>query len=203
MIGDDEELKPPTGPRSTLLHQKAIRATQELLQEAGYSAATIDAIAARAGISKVTLYNHWPSRTAIIAKSYGLMMQDALTIPDTGDVVQDLSIYLKGIVRFYASDLGGVFAQLLASCIQEPSARVYFHKYFLDKRRAGFATILDRAAARGEIVKSMDRDDMIDMFFGPLVYRLISGHAPLTENSVDRLVPMALNGFRNRPGDAR
>lgn len=188
-------MTPPEGTRSARLHQNAIRATQELLHEGGYPAATIDAIAARAGVSKVTLYNHWPSRTAVIAKSFGLMMRDALPIPDTGDFAQDLSIYLKNIVRFYRSDLGAVFAQLLASCVQDPAASVYFHKYFLAERRASFAVIWQRAAARTDVAEAVDLDDMIDMFFGPLVYRLMSGHAELTEASVDQLVHTALHGL--------
>lgn len=189
------EHQPPDSPRSARIHQQAIVATQELLAEGGYGAATIDAIAARAGISKVTLYNHWPSRTAIIANSFGLMMIDALPIPDTGDFTRDLTIYLKRIVRFYRSDLGTVFAQLLASCVQDPVASSYFNKYFLDERRDTFSTIWRRAVARDEVDESVDIDDMIDLFFGPLVYRLISGHTELTESSVDGLVRVAVNGL--------
>ncbi|MCU1644978.1 MAG: TetR/AcrR family transcriptional regulator [Nocardia sp.] len=189
------EHQPPDSPRSARLHQQAIVATQQLLTEGGYGAATIDAIAARAGISKVTLYNHWPSRSAIIANSFGLMMIDALPIPDTGDFTQDLTIYLKSIVRFYRSDLGSVFAQLLASCVQDPVTSVYFNKYFLDERRDTFSAIWRRAVLRDEVDESVDIDDMIDMFFGPLVYRLITGHTELTESSVDGLIRAALGGL--------
>lgn len=189
------ERQPPDSPRSARLHQQAITATQELLAEGGYGAATIDAIAARAGMSKVTLYNHWPSRTAIIANSFGLMMINALPIPDTGNFTEDLTIYLKCIVHFYRSDLGSVFAQLLASCLADPAASAYFNKYFLDERRDTFANIWRRAVLRDEVDDTVDIDDMIDLFFGPLVYRLISGHAELTESSVDRLVRAAVGGL--------
>ncbi|WP_280449850.1 TetR-like C-terminal domain-containing protein [Nocardia brasiliensis] len=192
------EHRPPDSPRSARLHQQAIVATQELLREGGYAAATIDAIAARAGMSKVTLYNHWPSRTAIIANSFGLMMIDALPIPDTGSFTQDLTIYLKSIVGFYRSDLGSVFAQLLASCVQDPVASTYFNRYFLDERRTTFAAIWHRAVGRGEVDDSVDVDDMVDIFFGPLVYRLISGHTELTEDSVDRLIRAAVGGLGKR-----
>ena len=58
-------IKPtPNGARSARIHRLLLQVTGLLLDEGGLPAATVDAIAERSGVSKATIYNHWPSRTA-------------------------------------------------------------------------------------------------------------------------------------------
>jgi AcrR family transcriptional regulator len=63
----------------------------------GLAAATVDAIAARSGVSKATIYKHWPARTAVVAEGFGGMMSDALPLPDTGSAVGDFTAVSCGI----------------------------------------------------------------------------------------------------------
>ncbi len=74
----------PATPRSIKVHEAAVAATRELLHEGGIAAATTDAIAARSGVSKATLYKHWPSRTAVAAEAFGRDVHEAVRLPDTG-----------------------------------------------------------------------------------------------------------------------
>jgi len=55
--------------------------------------------------------------------------------------------------------------------------------------------ILDRGVARGELRADVDQDAVIDMVFGPPVYRLVTGHAPLDEATADALVDAAMRGL--------
>lgn len=43
---------------------------------------------------------------------------------------------------------------------------------------------------------SVDADTADDVLFGPLIYRLMSGHKPLTEAEADLISSAALNGLR-------
>ena len=42
--------------------ERLLRSAQELVEEGGYGAATVIAIAERAGVAAGTLYRHWPSK---------------------------------------------------------------------------------------------------------------------------------------------
>src|ERR1700729_3049792 len=75
-VGTDGIKAHPTGARSLRVHDSVLQATRELLAEGGLAAATVDAISARSGVSKATVYKHWPSRTAVAAEAFGRIMAD-------------------------------------------------------------------------------------------------------------------------------
>jgi AcrR family transcriptional regulator len=185
----------PTGPRSERVHQAVLAATRELLAEGGFPAATVDAIAARSGVSKATIYKHWPSRTAVAAKAFGLMMAQALPLPDTGSAVGDLTEQVVRVSAFYAGERGEVFAQLLAACVDDPAGAAYFREYFLAGRREAVAELWQRAVDRGEVDPAIAVDDVIDILFGPLIFRRFTGHYPLTEEHARALAETALKGL--------
>lgn len=196
----DAIVSPPGGKRSERIHAQVLEATAELLREGGYPAATMDAIAQRAGVSKVTLYNHWPSRTAVAAKAFGLIMANALPQPDTGSSAGDLTEQVKHVSEFYASDLGHVFAQLLAACVEDPAGAAYFREFFLSGRRAAVAELWQRAVDRGDTRPGLDVDDVIDTLFGALAFRLLMGHRPLTEEGAVALANVTLYGTMRTDG---
>jgi AcrR family transcriptional regulator len=194
--GQDGILAHPTSPRSLRAHDAAIQATRELLQEGGLAAVTVDAISARSGVSKPTIYNHWPSRTAVAAEAFGGMMADALPLPDTGNAVGDFTAQVRQVSHFYATN--PVFAQLLAACVTEPTASPYFRKFFLTGRREAITTLWDRALSRGEVNADIDAEVAIDILFGPLIFRLMSGHQPLSPEQADKITAAALEGLLPR-----
>jgi AcrR family transcriptional regulator len=185
----------PTGARSDRIHQAILVATAELLDEGGFPAATMDAIAARSGASKATLYKHWPSRTAVAAEAFGTMMAEALPLPDTGSTATDLTEQVVRVSAFYASARGEVFAQLLAACVEDTTGAAYFREYFLSGRRAAITELWRRGVDRGEADAGTAIDDVIDILFGPLIFRRMTGHYPLTEEHARQLAATALRGL--------
>lgn len=188
----------PTGARSDRIHEAVLRATREILDEGGYPAATVEAIAQRSGVSKATLYNHWPSRTAVAAKAFGQMMAGELPLPDTGDSRQDLTEQVRRVSAFYASPRGRVFAQLLAACVDDPAGAAYFREYFLAGRRQAITELWQRALDRGDADPSVSIDDVIDVLFGPLIFRRLTGHYGLTDEHARSLADAALDGLLHK-----
>ncbi|MBM9504344.1 TetR/AcrR family transcriptional regulator [Actinacidiphila acididurans] len=189
----------PTGPRSQRVHEAVLLATQELLTEGGLPAATVDAIAARSGVSKATIYKHWPSRTAVAAKAFGRMMAEELPLPDTGSAVDDLTEQVVRVSAFYAGERGQVFAQLVAACVDDSAGAAYFRAYFLAGRRTAITGLWQRAVASGAADPAVPVDDAIDILFGPLIFRRLTGHYPLTEEHARTLALSALRGLLVRP----
>ena len=75
-------------------------ATRELALERGYDKLTIEAIAARAGVGKQTIYRWWPSRPALVAdvllEDFGAMR---ITVPHTDDLRADLTVWARGLTK--------------------------------------------------------------------------------------------------------
>lgn len=185
-------LAPPRGSRSRRAHDAILAATQDLLREGGYPAATVDAVVARAGVSKPTVYTHWPSRTALAAHAFALLMADRVDLPDTGTATGDLTELIRRVSAFYVSDLGTVFAQLMAACVDDPSGATYFRVYFLAGRRLAIAGLWQRAVERGETRPGVDVDDAIDLLFGPLIFRRLTGHLDVSPAAAERLARTVL-----------
>jgi len=185
----------PVSPRSLRVHEAALAAARELLAEGGLPAATVDAIAERSGVSKATLYKHWPSRTAVAAEAFGRDMAEAVPLPDTGSTLGDLTEQMVRVSAFYSTDEGLVFSQLLAACVTDAGAAAYFRAFFLAGRRNAVATLWQRGVERGDVNPAVDAETATDLLFGPLVFRLLSGHQPLDDSSARTLAEAALHGL--------
>lgn len=183
----------PAGARSQRVHEAAVTAAVELLREGGLAAATCDAVSARSGVSKATIYKHWPSKTAIAAEAFGRLMGEALPLPDTGSAAGDLTEQVRQVSAFYAAQ--PVFAQLLAACVTDPAGAPYFRHFFLSGRREAIATLWQRAVDRGEAKPGIDAETATDILFGPLIFRLMAGHQPLTPEEADKIAAAALGGL--------
>jgi hypothetical protein len=81
---------------------------------------------------------------------------------------------------FYKSRAGRVLGQFLAEAQSDTEFAELFRERFLKPRREVTGAIFDRGVRRGEIDPKLDRELVIDMIYGPVVYRMLVGHAPLT-----------------------
>src|SRR3982750_1368040 len=52
--------------RSEAAHRKVIEAALELVADRGVEATSMDAIAEASGVSKATIYKHWPDKNALL-----------------------------------------------------------------------------------------------------------------------------------------
>jgi AcrR family transcriptional regulator len=184
-----------TRPRSARAHAAVLDAARELLREGGLPAATVDAIAARSGVSKATIYRHWPTRLAIAAEAFGEEMAAATPVPDTGSARGDIVAQVRQVSAFYASPEGAVFAQLLAAGVVDPQGAEYFRRFFLAGRRDSTRQLWQRAIDRGEARPEVDVDTAADLLFGGLIYRLLNGNTPLTEANADAIATAAIDGL--------
>ncbi|MFE7122963.1 TetR/AcrR family transcriptional regulator C-terminal ligand-binding domain-containing protein [Streptomyces sp. NPDC057617] len=186
---------PALHPRSVRAREAVLAATAALLAEGGLGAATVGAISTRSGVSKMTIYKHWPSRTAVAAEAFGRRMADCVPLPDSGDAVADLREQVRRVSAFYAGETGQVFRQLLAACVTDPEAAPYFRTYFLQARRAGTALLWDRLVAQGKASAGISSETATDILFGPLIFRLLTGHARLDPEQADAISAAALQGL--------
>jgi AcrR family transcriptional regulator len=184
-----------THPRSVRARDSVLDATRMLLDEGGLPAASVDAISARSGVSKATIYRHWPSRTAIAAEAFGTQMAAEIPLADTGTAEGDLSEQVRRVSAYYAGQHGRVFAQLISACVADPAAAPYFREFFLDGRRATIAELWQRALDRHEVNPDISAGTATDLLFGPLIYRLLTNHAPLSPQEADALSAAALRGL--------
>lgn len=180
-----KEKRGPGRPRSVACQLAVLRATAELLDEGGYAAVTMEAIARRAGVAKQTLYKWWPSRARLVMEAYRERVGGAILIADTGRFADDLErLFLETTSSLRRSTggprgLGAVLAGLVADAQGDPELLEEFRTTYFAPRRARVASLFASARARGEIPADTDLNLVLDLLYGPLWIRLLVGHAPL------------------------
>jgi AcrR family transcriptional regulator len=167
-------------------------AADELLIERGFGGVTVEGIAARAGVSKQTIYRWWPSKVDILL---GTLVEEAdrrLKIPEDGLVVDAVRGYLRALARFLAKDdAGKVLLALLGEAQHDAETAALFHERYLDPRRARERALLKRGIAAGELPAGLNLDATLDALTGPIVYRALTG-AKVSRPFVDALVDRVL-----------
>jgi AcrR family transcriptional regulator len=181
--------------RSVRTRQAVLDATASLMAEGGLAATTIDAIRDRSGVSKTTIYKHWPNRWCVAVDAFTDRLAAEASLPDTGTARGDFTEQIRRVSAFYASPVGSVLAALLAGALQDREASEWLRVKLLASRRHGIQHLWSRAVARGEVRPDLDPDIAIDLLFGPVMWRLISGHRPLTEDEADKITDAALTGL--------
>lgn len=193
------EQRPARGrgrPRSERARRAVLAAAGELMLEGGINAATIEAIAERAGVSKATIYKWWPSRGAVALDGFLAQAQDTITVPEGLSTREALRYQVRALVRLFRNTPSGPLMRALVSQAEsDPEIARAVRERWLAPRRAVTAEIVHAGIAAGELRPDADPGVACDQLFAPIYHRLIFGHEPLDDELADRLVDQAVTGL--------
>jgi AcrR family transcriptional regulator len=186
-------------PRDPRRREAILEAAAMLLVEVGYDRMTVDALAARAGVSKPTIYRRWPAgKVEIVAEAIRCKRAEFGELPDTGTLRGDLMAMLGGVVDTIDAKLaGGLLSQLGSSNELTDLIR---NEVVADERNR-YEVLLTRARARGEL-----RPDVTPLFAdiaGSIIFTrtLIAGepldHEFLVELVDHVLLPLCMKDLPN------
>jgi AcrR family transcriptional regulator len=186
----------PGRPRSEKTRLAILEAAADVMLESGFAATTIESIAARAGVSKVTIYKWWPSRGALAIDAYFHRYRETINFSDTGDVGADLTGQILLVVKAFRGRAGEIMAELLGHAQSDPALAEMWRERWLQPRRDATIVVLRRAIDRGQIRSDVSLPVLMDELYGPLYYRLLARHEPLSDAFARELVAIALRGVR-------
>jgi AcrR family transcriptional regulator len=202
-----EPISPPPEPkrrgrqRSAEAESAILHATMALLAKRSLRDVTAEEIARNAGVSKATLYKWWPNKNIVALDAFLASMQEAVAIPDTGSAEQDFRMQFEAAIDFYKNSSGRLLCHFIAEGQSDPELRQLFRERFLKPCRQNLKVIWQRGVARGEIHPDVDGDLVLDLIFGPMVYRLLVGHGPLDETQARTIIRTVFGGVRNPQSD--
>lgn len=179
-------------PNATV--EEILDITFHLIAEHDISGVTVDMIAAKAGVSKATIYRRWESRSALIVDAMTRLRRPTVD-PDTGSLREDLAILLKELVAFLnRPDAGRVFASFLNAAVREPDLAALQQEISTDARSA-YQRALKRAIKRGELRPTRDLRFLIDVLIAPFLYQGIVEHARARPQDIQRVIDMVLSAL--------
>ena len=197
-VGADELRRAPGRPRSAAAHRAILDATVQLLSEVGFAATTVEAVAARAGVGKATVYRRWPSKVPLVIDALDARAIEQVPIPRTGSVRGDLIEFLVGLVETMSGPDGRLVAPLLAEISRNQELAEAFRRDLVAPRRAGVEEIVREGMARGELRPDLDVDLALDTPVGVIFQRLLILGEPVDKEVVRRIVDQLLEGIGAR-----
>jgi AcrR family transcriptional regulator len=189
------ETKHPGRPRCPVTHQNILKAARELVEEIGFDCMTIEGIAARAGVGKTTIYRRWPNKASIVLDAFFEDVSPQTSFNDTGNVREDIRLHLRKFVKELNGPLGCKISMLLANGQFDEEMAEAFRTRWIEPRRNEAQAVIRRGIERGEVRREIDPDVLVDALYGPVYFRLLGEHAPLTENFADTLVELVMSGL--------
>ncbi len=195
-------LKPRRGrPPNRDADAAILDTAKTLLFEVGYRGLTLDLVAARAKVSKATIYRHWASKEKLAIAALAAM--SPIVAHDVGNVVEELAEVLLQFIALVESGPSVMHAEtriiatlpsLLADCAGESPLAAALND-FVERRRRPVKVILRRAIRRGDLPPSIDIEMAVDAIMGPVVVRLFYTRRPTNERDVRRLLGIILTGL--------
>ncbi len=184
-------------PRDTKSHDAILDAAFVLLQREGYAAATIERIAAEAGVAKQTIYRWWKGKAPLFMEVLARKAGQSVDLPDTGHFQSDLTILLTGTFAAVSMTLRPLMRALAVELLQDHELANSMREVFVARRRANIRTLVQRAVDRRELPNNVDAELICDLVFGPMWYRLMFDHAKLDQDAAEQLA-FAVTGAAGR-----
>jgi AcrR family transcriptional regulator len=175
-------------PRDPRTRAAILAAARGLLERGGLTAVTIEAIAAKAGVSRPTIYRYWPNAPAVAMAAFLEVSGAPAAGKASRSPLAALRAQLHAVADAFAAPAGRSVAAMVAAAQSETELAKAFRNEFIARNRDAARLMLERCIAEGIVVPPADIDLALDLVFGPLFYRLLMGHAPITRSFVDQLL---------------
>lgn len=205
-VGANDPLVPvaavaPRGrPRSEVAQRAILEAFRELLVEDGFARLRLEHVAARARVSKATIYRRWTSKEQLAIELLHELAAPFVAIPDSGDTRAELVSVAKSCIgRLTESNFGPVVRAMLCEIAANPAVGDRFRAVVVQARRDEVRRVVERGITRGDLPVSTDPEIATELLIGPIYFRLVFGgalDAEFGEKVVDALLPR--DGSRSR-----
>ena len=181
-------------PRDVGLDAKVLAATKRIVASHGYGAATVDQIAAAAGVAKGSIYRRWPSKGVLVYDA--MVRNDELPqVIDSGDIVADLVAIAMITNRGYRSPKHRTLLDhVLADAARDPHLAELLRSRFFAPRSAAITERVRIAVGRGELRADIDPALVPAVLNGSQQYWWGVWHRPMTEPEIRGLVALIAGG---------
>jgi AcrR family transcriptional regulator len=185
-------------PRSDEAHQAILTAALEEVFAVGFRALGIDAIAARAGVGKATIYRRWPNKAAVVMDAFLAEVGPGTGFPPAPRAIDRIRMQMEAQSKAFRSKYGVLIKSLLGEAQFDPELAEAFRERWIMPRRRLAREVLVEAIQQGELRDDVDVEAAIDMLYAPIYYRLQIGTGPISEKYVDGILEQVMDGLRRK-----
>ena len=183
-------LKTPD-PRITQTRRHAIDATTKIICAEGIAAVTHQSVSLMTGISRSTLYRHWPDLASLLNDTYKTVSDPPSSeFSSLGSLADDLKRLVESLVfALEETEWGRMVPQIVASAAVDVTSTELLHG-FVAERLLIAEQIIVAAKTRNEITASASAEDLLVLTISPIYYRKLLAGLPLDQGWIARHIAM-------------
>lgn len=165
--------------------------TYRQLSQSGLANVSIDEVSRVSGVSKTTIYRHWPSRSALLIDACS-RLGGARETPDTGSLRGDLHALAASLAdQLQTASWSSVVPSIIDAAERDAdisAMQTRWHKGLM----APFEAVAERAKAKGEMPSDRPASYLVAATVGPLFYRRWFSREPIDDRFVNAIVEAAV-----------
>jgi AcrR family transcriptional regulator len=178
--------------RDPTIDEAVLAATRTLLVERGYSATTIDLIAATAGVSRPAVYRRWSSKAQLVHEA---VFPDLGPEPPADDFTAEITRLCTGAVRMYREPaVREAIPGLMVDLRSDPGLRRVISDRLEAAARSQLATTVEEAGLAGVARNGISADTLMDMIAGGAWYAVCVRHVTNADRAAKELTDLVLHG---------
>jgi AcrR family transcriptional regulator len=185
----------PTGavdPRIERTRAVVHQAALEELGESGYGGFTIEAVSARSGVAKSTIYRHWPDKLTLIADAFETAHRQMVPSIETGTARERIERLVRHVAEVVVdSTFSRCIPALIEGAARDRRLRAFHHRYTTE-RRASLVEVIKQGVEIGELSASLDADLAAQQLLGVIFYRRLMSDLPFDPAKAPELVTAVL-----------
>jgi AcrR family transcriptional regulator len=194
--GGEKDVAQPVAmrKRGAALEDAILEAAYAELSEVGYTAFSVEGVAARARTGKASIYRRWPTKQDLVMDT----LTQRLPTPEQCGLVPEIDESLTTAEALYAvahaigcvltSPAGSAMRAIKCEALADPKLAQLIDDRFQAPRRQALLDLLRRGVARGEVRPEAATPLVADVLPAVLTHRVILQWEPLTEADLRAII---------------
>jgi AcrR family transcriptional regulator len=147
----------PGRPRDERADRAIVAATLELLADDGYHALSVEAVAARAGVGKTTIYRRWPGKRELVVEALLEVNAGMPNLPPPGPTVPRVLAMMAHVCQKDPGTLQSrILPRMLAYRASHPDLYQEYVERVIRPRRERLQSVLRDGIERGDVRPDVD-----------------------------------------------
>jgi AcrR family transcriptional regulator len=193
-----ETARRPGRPRSEQAEQAIIEATLDLFAEQGFEGVCVEAVAARAGVGKATIYRRWPNKEELLLAAFS-SLKSPFPEPKGVSVRDDLLAMVEVMCADKADPRKSRrYALLLGEGEKYPRLMTRYKETVVEPRRGAMRAVIRRGVQTGELRPDTDVEIAMLTLTGAIMAQEKTPDGTLYGDFATRLVDGLLLGLSAR-----
>jgi AcrR family transcriptional regulator len=179
-------------PRIQRTRDAVLPTALSVLADRGFADFTMEGVAEASGVSKSTIYRHWPTKLSLLRDALEQLNRQPDVELERGPARVRVERLLEHLVAALSdSVLGACIPALIEAAEHHREVGEFLHQYS-HRRRSTLTAVLRKGIHEGEFPAHLDPEWAALALSGPIFYRRLMTAGPVRTNDIPCLMQQVL-----------